>query len=953
MNHDADIDALKRQLEAANATLAELRESEVLYRTLYSSSDEGFMEVEVVQDPDGQVVDWRYIVVNPAVERLTGIKDIAGRLVSEVMPDLEMEWAQRYSHVVNTGEPIRFELPASGLGRWFNAYLARIGPAGSLRVVVVFSDVTERKRSELALEESEARQTFLLKFSDSLRAEPTAEGIANRALQMLREHLRLDRCYIGIYRLADDAGDFPHQVHDDRLPPLPAQVRLSDFPEALQVAFDRTLVIDNVVEMEGLSDTDRASFAGLGLGALIAATLRKGENNPLWAINAISTGPRVWTQGEVALVEEVAERTWAAVERARTEAALRESERRLRAERALAQDVLDNMGDAFVLLDRDLRFLDLNIEAMRLEDRPREALIGKTHEEAHPDAAPELGALLRQAIAERRAVTLEHNFIWPDGRATWIDMRAYPFAEHLAVFYRDVTARKNTEFALRDLNAALEGRVIERTQARGRSWALSPDLMGALDQRGFFVTSNPAWLAVLGWSEDEVRRTTIWDLLHPDDLENTRGGFHLTQQGQAAINFENRYRHKDGSYRSISWVCVPDDGLVYCTGRDVTVEKKREAELEVAKEALRQTHKMEALGQLTGGVAHDFNNLLTPIVGALDLLQRRELGNDRDRRLIAGAAQSADRATTLVQRLLAFARRQPLQAVQVDVAKLVTGMADLIESTTGPQIEVKVEIGNDLPPAKADPNQLEMALLNLAVNARDAMPDGGTLWISANAEAIDQAHRSQLSAGRYLHISVADTGVGMDEATLARAVEPFFSTKGVGRGTGLGLSMVHGLASQLGGAVTIKSTPGIGTNVEMWLPQGEGDAEIEPASKKEQVKVEGVRGKVLLVDDEEPVRLSTSAMLMELGYDVIEAVSAVEALGLLEGGLAPNIVVTDHLMPGVTGTELAYTVRNAWPAIKVLVVSGYAETAGISPELPRLTKPFRTADLATSLNSLD
>jgi signal transduction histidine kinase len=248
---------------------------------------------------------------------------------------------------------------------------------------------------------------------------------------------------------------------------------------------------------------------------------------------------------------------------------------------------------------------------------------------------------------------------------------------------------------------------------------------------------------------------------------------------------------------------------------DVTARISEQERLAEAEAQLRQVQKMEAMGQLTGGVAHDFNNLLTPIVGALDMLQRKEVGGDREKRLIAGAVQSAERARTLVQRLLAFARRQPLQATAVDVAGLVRGMAELIASTSGPQIKVAIDVPDSLPHAKADPNQLELALLNLAVNARDAMPEGGTLRISADEEQVGSGHRSGLKSGRYLRLSVADTGVGMDEAVLARAVEPFFSTKGVGKGTGLGLSMVHGLASQLGGATEIESRRGSGTNIEV------------------------------------------------------------------------------------------------------------------------------------------
>jgi CheY-like chemotaxis protein len=278
-------------------------------------------------------------------------------------------------------------------------------------------------------------------------------------------------------------------------------------------------------------------------------------------------------------------------------------------------------------------------------------------------------------------------------------------------------------------------------------------------------------------------------------------------------------------------------------------------------------------------------------------------------------------------------------------------MADLISSTTGPQIRVAVDVAPELPPAIADANQLEMALLNLAVNARDAMPSGGTLRISAEAATVGRQHRSNLSPGRYLQLSVADTGSGMDEATLARAIEPFFSTKGIGKGTGLGLSMVHGLALQLGGALTIRSKPGMGTNVELWLPQGEKtEAAIEAAAEQRAADVG--RGTVLLVDDEDLVRLSTADMLIELGYSVVEAASAEEALRLLNRGLIPDIVVTDHLMPGMTGTELARLLRSDRPSTKVLIVSGYAENAGIAPDLPRLTKPFRNAELAASLSAL-
>jgi CheY-like chemotaxis protein/two-component sensor histidine kinase len=338
-----------------------------------------------------------------------------------------------------------------------------------------------------------------------------------------------------------------------------------------------------------------------------------------------------------------------------------------------------------------------------------------------------------------------------------------------------------------------------------------------------------------------------------------------------------------------------------------------------------------------------------PIIGGLDMLQRR-VTDERSRRLIDGALQSAERAKTLVQRLLAFARRQPLQPTSVDLPQLVEGMADLVASTSGPRVKVVVDVREGLTPVKADPNQLEMAILNLAVNARDAMPDGGQLTIAAAEETVDYRHRSKLPPGPYVRLSVADTGIGMDEATLARAIEPFFSTKGVGKGTGLGLSMVHGLAAQLGGALTIKSRPGVGTSVELWLPVMAGTVQ-QPDGPEEAVRL-AAAGTALLVDDEDIVRVSTADMLSDLGYAVVETASAEEALALIEGGLVPDVVITDHLMPGMTGTDLAHVLKGRRPGMPVLIISGYAEDDGIAPDLPRLTKPFRQSELAVGLSKL-
>jgi PAS domain S-box-containing protein len=375
------------------------------------------------------------------------------------------------------------------------------------------------------------------------------------------------------------------------------------------------------------------------------------------------------------------------------------------------------------------------------------------------------------------------------------------------------------------------------------------------------------------------------------------------------------------------------------------------AEREDAVAQVHQLQKLETIGQLTGGVAHDFNNLLTPIIGSLDMLVRRGVGSERERRLIDGALQSAERAKTLVQRLLAFARRQPLKPTAIDVGGLIESMLDLIESTLGPTIDVSVDVAADLPFATGDANQLEMALLNLAVNARDAMPEGGELAIATRLDSIGSSHRSGLAPGRYVYLRIGDTGTGMDKATLQRAIEPFFSTKDVGEGTGLGLSMVHGLVAQLGGGLSIESTPGQGTTVELWLPITAIDVAGHNPQPGPEPITEG-RGTVLLVDDEVLVRMSTADMLIDLGYDVVEAASAQDALQLIREGLNPSLLVTDHLMPGMSGTELARKLRSDRPMLPVLIVSGYAEAETLDPSVARLTKPFRNAELAASLSAL-
>jgi signal transduction histidine kinase/CheY-like chemotaxis protein len=377
-------------------------------------------------------------------------------------------------------------------------------------------------------------------------------------------------------------------------------------------------------------------------------------------------------------------------------------------------------------------------------------------------------------------------------------------------------------------------------------------------------------------------------------------------------------------------------------------ERTREHQSALAQ--LHEAQKLETLGQLTGGVAHDFNNLLTPVIGSLDLLRRRLPEDEKSQRLIDGALQAASRAATLVQRLLAFARRQDLQPRSIDIISLLAGMQDLIARSIGPMIEISADLPAALPPARVDPNQLELAILNLAINARDAMAGGGRLKITAQAERTKPGE--SLPEGEYIRIAISDTGIGMDQATLRRAIEPFFSTKGIGRGTGLGLSMVHGLAAQLGGVLNLRSTPGQGTTAEIYLPVADEPAQHEEGGHPALVKAPRP-ATILLVDDEEIVRFGTAEMLADMGYDVVQAASGAEALRLMRGTSQIDMLVTDYLMPGMNGVELARHALAVAPGTLVLIISGYSTIAdGPGAHLPRLAKPFRQADLARRVAEL-
>jgi PAS domain S-box-containing protein len=511
---------------------------------------------------------------------------------------------------------------------------------------------------------------------------------------------------------------------------------------------------------------------------------------------------------------------------------------------------------------------------------------------------------------------------------------------------RDLTQRKLAEEELR------------RSEERFRLLlqSVTDYAIYMLDPSGIITSWNAGAERFKGYTADEIIGQHFSRFYGEEDL-----AAEIPRKALETARKEGRFEAEGWRYRKDGtkfWANVIVDPVRNDAGeligfakitRDLTERRRSQLALENAQQAFFQSQKMEAIGKLTGGVAHDFNNLLAAIIGSVDLARKR-LGEGQDvTRFLDNIMQAAQRGAALTHRMLAFARKQELELQTVDLSELVRGMADLLQRTIGPGIVVETRFPLVLNPVRADSAQLELSLMNLAVNARDAMTAGGTIVLAARHERVQV--RNGLEPGEYVCLSVTDTGDGMDEATLDKAVDPFFTTKGVGRGTGLGLSMVVGMAEQCGGKLVLHSAMGEGTTAEIWLPVAMADrktsAAAVSASKTVGPFVEPMT--VLAVDDDDIVLLNTAAMLTDMGHTVLQAQSGHEAMRIL-GGNPVDLLITDFAMPGMTGGELVDAVRAGWPELPVLIVSGYAEIPeGVAVGIPRLPKPFRPYELASAI----
>ncbi|MGF7151734.1 PAS domain S-box-containing protein [Sphingomonas zeicaulis] len=565
----------------------------------------------------------------------------------------------------------------------------------------------------------------------------------------------------------------------------------------------------------------------------------------------------------------------------------------------------------------------------------------------HPEDREAMDARWQAAVAGSSTFETEFRARDAAGDYRWHLSRAVPLRDPQGMVNgwigtnTDIHAQKLAEVA--------------HAQERDRLWTLSQDLLLVCDSEGMIIAVNPSVRRMLGWDEAELAGRTLADFVHPDDLSSTAAELAALAGGGTTLAFENRYRTRDGDYRLIAWTAVPDGNLIHGVGRDITDQRQVE-------EALRQSQKMEAVGQLTGGIAHDFNNLLQGITGSLDLMRNRiSQGRTGDlERFLTGAMTSAQRAAALTHRLLAFSRRQPLDPRPVKANPLVASMEDLLRRTLGERIELEMVMAGGLWLTRCDANQLESAILNLAINARDAMPDGGRLIVetcNAHFDSAYAARQRDVKPGQYVCICVTDTGTGMSQDVIAKAFEPFFTTKPIGQGTGLGLSMIYGFARQSEGYARIYSEVGKGTTVKLYLPRWRGEEEGEEAEAATVAPVAESGETVLVVEDEPVVRGLIVDVLGELGYNAIEAGDGPKGLEILQSRRRIDLLITDIGLPGLNGRQVADGGRVIRPGLKVLFMTGYAENAALAsgflePGMAMVTKPFAMDILANRIREI-
>jgi PAS domain S-box-containing protein len=834
-----------------------------------------------------------------------------------------------------------------------------------IRFLGVSVDITARKQAE-------ARQSFLVTLQDLMRGLTNPDDIFTAAAAHLGHYLGASRIGYGEVQPDGETVVITCGYAADGVPPVNGTFALAAFgPDNLARARQGITFIVNDVQA---TPRDGQLWDSIGTRAHVSVPLIR-EGRYAGSFYVSQAKPHHWAPADVALIEEVASRSWDAAQRGRAELKLRESEERARL--ALESGGLGTW-DYYVAEDRVVQSVRHN-KIYGYDDASLAPPFAEGLQHIHAEDRDRVAAGMQTILATGTAWRDEFRIIRQDGSTGWVEIRAKPFTDHTGKVIRllgtiaDISERKRAE--AESLANAAQFEMFAQAMPN-HVWTARPD--GTLD---WF---NDRALAYGGVTADKANGDWL-SIVHPDDQSRTAALWTAAVAAGHPYDAELRLRRHDGAYRWHIARAVPLRGeagrILRWIGTNTDIEEQknasqaladlnatlesqvqeRTAELMAAEESLRQSQKMEAVGQLTGGIAHDFNNLLTGISGSLELLEHRlAQGRLKDLdRYIHMAQGGAKRAATLTHRLLAFSRRQELDPKPTDINQLVDGMNDLVCRTVGPQISLTFIPANESCVTLADPNQLENALLNLCINARDAMPDGGKITIEASTlqTTAAAAKKLDIAAGDYVMLTVSDTGTGMPPEVIARAFDPFFTTKPAGEGTGLGLSMVYGFVRQTGGQAKIISAPGEGTRISLYLPRVFGAQENAEAQPNIAVAARAHAGEtVLVVDDDPNIRMLLAEVLEELGYNVIEAEDAAQGLAVLQSDRAIDLLITDVGLPGsMNGQQMAAAARAARPGLKILFITGYADKAAADKAQAgtyTVAKPFALDALANRIKTI-
>ena len=577
----------------------------------------------------------------------------------------------------------------------------------------------------------------------------------------------------------------------------------------------------------------------------------------------------------------------------------------------------------------------------------------------HTDDLSDAAAAWEHALATGTVYETEFRIRRADGAYRWFLVRAEPVRAEDGSVVRwvgtntDIHDQKLVQDKLSLFNETLAQQVAQRTAERDRMWRLSTDIMLVARYDATIEAVNPAWTTLLGWSEDDLIGRAFLEMVHPEDVASTLAEVGTLAEGLTTLRFENRYRRQDGQYRWLSWTAVPAEDFIHAVGRDITAQKEATQALAHAEDQLRQAQKMEAVGQLTGGVAHDFNNFLTVMRSSTDLLKRPDLPEERRQRYITAISETVDRAAKITAQLLAFSRRQTLQPTVFDVRSGIQALADMLRTLTGSRIDIVTDLPDAACFVDADPSQFDTAIVNMAVNARDAMQGQGRLTITVHPIKTVPAIRSHPPiGGDFVAVCIEDTGSGIAPEQMERIFEPFFTTKDVGQGTGLGLSQVFGFAKQSGGEVRVQSEVGKGSMFVLYLPRAAAEAQPSVVESEPEALIDGHGTCVLVVEDNTDVGTFATQTLAELGYVTVWAANAAEALIELERDADRfDVVFSDVVMPGMNGIDLAQEVRRLHHDLPVVLASGYshvlAQNGTYGFEL--LHKPYSVEQLSRIL----